>query len=323
MHTLEDFQIRPFSLTKDFSNLLAFLRTTADFDANGRRIDEDAQKRSLELPGHQPEFDRWVIYSTGESAQMVGHGMLWVNPADPEHRTAELSIMVHPQFRRQGLGSQLVSRLLARAQELNAESAVSYAWGTEPAPFAFAAKHNFDPTGVYCKLRADGNVPPPNVDLPAGFSIRSYAEVQDLSAAAHAMHASYLGQWAHTPVSNEQMAEFLTRFDADGLLLLFAPDRKVAGISRVECSKKNSTENGRPTGFIDSPGVLAEYRSPALYLSLLKAGILWLQTRGQELIEIESWGEPDERLNAYRQLGFTEVVHITEFHKNLNSSSNY
>jgi hypothetical protein len=89
--------------------------------------------------------------------------------------------------------------------------------------------------------------------------------------------------------------------------LLFAPDGKVAGICRAEMSKHLSALRGVSTGWIDAPGVVAEYREDAFYQLLLFTALRWLTPQSPSVIELESWGDATQTLAAYRRLGFTVV----------------
>ena len=100
------------------------------------------------------------------------------------------------------------------------------------------------------------------------------------------------------------MAGYLAEFDPQGLFLVFSEKNRPVGVSRVEMSAERSAKNGVPTGYIDSPGIYSPHRRLDLYRALLLTGMKWLQGQGAALIELESWGDKQEVLRSYFDLGF-------------------
>jgi hypothetical protein len=75
-------------------------------------------------------------------------------------------------------------------------------------------------------------------------------------------------------------------------------------------------EQGRPIGLcrvfvadrlIDAPGVIPEARSPARYAGLLAAACA---TIGNGDASVDSWGDEDTTIEAYRSLGFEVVERV-------------
>ncbi len=168
-------------------------------------------------------------------------------------------------------------------------------------------KHSFAVMGAYTELRLAEEIKLPPVIWPYGYSMRNYAEVQDLSILTQAMNLSYIPLWGHQEVSQLEMESWLPDFSQAGLFLVFSEKGRVVGISRTEPSPARSLKNGVPTGYIDAPGVVPQHRRLDLYRALLLTGIDWLRSQGQALIEMESWGDKLEVLKMYRELGFKDL----------------
>lgn len=113
--------------------------------------------------------------------------------------------------------------------------------------------------------------------------------------------------WGHRWITMEEMTEWFPQLTFAGTFLLFAPDGTVAGICRAEMSEHLSALRCVSTGWIDAPGVVAEYREDAFYRLLLLTAMRWLTPQSPSVIELESWSDTAQTLAVYRTLGFTVV----------------
>jgi GNAT superfamily N-acetyltransferase len=210
-----------------------------------------------------------------------------------------------------------MTRVLGRACALGAGQALVSAATKVPAAGVFLIQHGFTAAGAYTELRASTDIRLPNPVWPYGYQLRTYAEVNDIAILTEAMNRCYEGLWGHNDVSQEQMAEWLPEFTTEGLFLVFSHSGKVVGISRVECSAERSTRNGAPTGYIDAPGLTPQHRRNDLYRALLIAGLRWLQSQGQKLAEMESWGDRPDLLEMYGEFGFTVLRKFVTYERSL------
>lgn len=302
------FTLRPFDPQRDIPALLRLRLEVEAADLTGADTREETIRAQLSLPGHDPARDRWVVDSPGQDGFILGYGLAW---RPPETDAAQVNVIVHPGWRRQGLGGQLMARALAHARFLGAAQAIGYA---SPASAPFLSGQGFSLAGTYTELRAPvpSNLPLPG--WPSGWQVQPYSKVQDLALLTDAMNRCYAGLWGHTHADQEQMAEWLReRFDPEGLFLAFSPEGGMAGISRVEISAERSAQNQASTGYIDAPGFLAPYRQLSFYRALLLSGLRWLQIHGAVWAEMESWGDRPEVLDSYREFGFSVRRQFSEY----------
>ena len=132
--------------------------------------------------------------------------------------------------------------------------------------------------GRYVRMHCDA-VPVRNRGEPPLLEERDYAEV---------LAAAYSGLWGHKHVSPlEQPPE-----DA---VVVGVP---VVGLCRVWPAHR----------LIDAPGVLPPARAADAYASLLLYACAVL---GAGPAELESWGDSDDVLEAYEDLGFDVVESVT------------
>src|ERR1700686_3191348 len=110
MDAASTFTYRHFDMQRDFAALVILLQTVEQADQDGEDVSEAALREQLTWPGHDPDLDRWVVLSSAGTT-LIGYGAIFQSPND-EH--ADLSVAVHPQWRRQGIGSTLLDHLLER-----------------------------------------------------------------------------------------------------------------------------------------------------------------------------------------------------------------
>ncbi|MBN2146133.1 MAG: GNAT family N-acetyltransferase [Anaerolineales bacterium] len=306
--------IRSFNLEHDLAALINLRQVCEDADQTGFAPSEEQSRAQLTLPGHDPTRDRWVADIPGNPGQLAGYAVSWL---PPESDTCQVNVLIHPEWRGQGLGKALLARALERALELGAATAHFYASHRPATLGEFLRQQGFTPQGAYTEMRAPADLRLPSPAWPYGYTLRTYAELQDLALLTQAMNQCYQGLWGHNEASQEEMEEWLADWDPAGLLLVFSPSGKLAGISRVEQSAERSEFNDAPTGYIDAPGLTPHHRRIDLYRALLVTGMRWLQGKGVEVIEMESWGDKAEIIQMYREIGFEIVRQYTEHQRML------
>lgn len=301
---LNQFAIRSFSLETDISGILALRTAVEAVDQEGIEISEETLRAQLYLPGHNPHTDRWVVDAPTGQPSLAASALIRVAPGAS---IADANILVHPNWRQRGIGSALLTRVIERAHQLKAVAIQVYVNGKLAAAKGFVQKHGFSLLGAYTELRLIEGTRLPPVIWPYGYTVRTYAEVQNLTILTEAMNLSYIPLWGHQEVSEKEMASWLPDFNQQGLFLVFSEKGRVVGISRVELSAERTQKNGKPTGYIDAPGVVPQHRRLDLYRALVLSGIRWLYDQDQKIVEMESWGDKLEVLKMYRELGFTDM----------------
>jgi len=315
---LSHLAIRSFSLDSDIPRTLSLRTAVEAVDHEGIDVSEAILLSQLNLPGHDPTQDRWLVEAPGDPSSLIAYALVRVAPGTG---TADTNVIVHPDWRHQGIGSLLLKRALERARQLKATSAQAYVDTKHPAASGFLLKHSFTPQGAYTEMRLAEGARLPPVIWPYGYTLKTYAEVHDLSILTQAMNLCYIPLWGHHQASEEQMASWLPNFNQQGLFLVFSEKGRVIGISRVEPSPERTTKNGVPTGYIDAPGIVPQHRRLDLYRALVLTGICWLREQGHTLVDMESWGDKLEVLKMYRELGFKDIRQLVCYQINLTTGN--
>jgi mycothiol synthase len=302
----------------DLIPLVTFLNEIKQAD-HEEGVSEAELREQLTWSGQDPTEDNWVVDELdraryGSVSSLIGWGQIQKTSID---EIADLGIYVHPSSRREGIGSQLLAILLSRAHELNARAVRSYVDVQNQGAMLFTRRHGFEPVSTYTHMKVSAAYTFPRPELPSGFVIRSYDQIQSIDLYTQIMNRSYQGLWGHLQTSQEEHAQLLPQLKQEGIFLLFAPDGAVAGSCRGFMSEPLTARRGVPMAYVDAPGVVPEYRSAGLYLPLLLTVLHWLLPQGPAAIELESWGDAPETLALYRQLGFTVIKEEISYRREL------
>lgn len=274
-------KVRPFRLDTDVSPLLRLLAKAEEVDQTGELLSKAQSQLHLSVPHHDAGRDRWVIQHPDDPVTLIGHAALYLPNGSDDRRVADGMVVIHPEWRRQGLGTALFSQLEKRLREHtgDVESLRLYLDPRHQGAVAFATTRQLrvNPADTYTEMRAVLAEVKTQPILPEGFTLRSYREVNHLPTLVDVRNRGYEGIYGHHRSSEADFASRLDRFDLDGLLLLFAPDGNPIGTVEVSLAADLTERNGVPTGRVDSPGVVPEYRSLELYQVLLLSGVSYLK----------------------------------------------
>jgi ribosomal protein S18 acetylase RimI-like enzyme len=228
---------RRFDLRRNLAALVSLLQQIEQADQAGEVITEAALREQLTWTGQDPALMTWIV-TLPDNASLAGYGRIQKTPHD---ENADLHIAIHPSWRRQGIGSQLFTRLLQRATELETRALRAYADVQNEGASRFVCALGFSPVSSYTRLRVATQHPFPAPELPQGFRTRSYGQIQRVDLYAEAMNRSYEGLWGHVQTTEEEIAGWLPHLNQAGIFLLFAPDDTLAGTCRAELSEPLTT----------------------------------------------------------------------------------
>jgi mycothiol synthase len=299
----DEFVFRPFDIGRDVLPLVRLINEIEAVDQVDEGRSEAEMRESLTWPEGDPARDRVVVEEPGHPDRLIAAMTTW--KASTTDR-ADVRVMVHPDWRRRGLGSALLARGIARAREKGAVYVSAGHDNRMRAAGAFLQAHGFQPTATWVQMRCDADVPLAEPVYPAGYTVRPYTEVQDVPTATDALNRGFIGHFEHRDATEAEIAHWLSgeHTRPDGIFLAFGPAGDPAGICWTEINPDHSARRGRPTGYIDSLGVVPEHRRKGLGRALLLQGMRWLRANGQTTIELDAWGENERALPLYEGVGF-------------------
>lgn len=297
------FHFRRFDKETDFTGLIPLLTEIERVDQAGEDISEETLTALLTLPGHHPAQDRHVALSLDNGENLFGFSSVW---KVPQNKHADIYVGVHPAYRRHGIGTVLLQHTLARAHELDARDILASVDARNQEALDFLRKRAFAPISAYTRMQLAASTPLPQPTWPTGYTIRVYNPTKDFPLLLAMYNQAFQGLWGHWEhVPEEDLRDILKNQDPADIFLLFTPDGEVIGTCRGERSEQLSARRGRPTGYLDCPGIVPEYRDKDLYLPLLLHVALWVRSQGDIDIELESWGDDPRVLAQFQATGFT------------------
>jgi len=306
------FRFRHFNADIDIEYLIQLLTEIENTDHAGEDNSEETIKAQLTWPGHDPFQDRCVVTTGDNERQMIGFSSVW---KVPQNAHADIYVGVHPLWRKQGIGSALLQRTLARAQALRSQEILVNVDTQHQDAMKFLQKRAFSPVSAYTEMRCASSVLLPQPAWPRGYTIHVYNPLQDFSPLLDMYNRAFQGLWGHWEnVTTKDLYDILAHQNPAGIFLLRTHSGEVVGTCRGEISEQLSARRGKHTGYLDCPGVVPEHRTNDLYLPLLLHAAHWVRSQAAIDIEIESFGDNPQVLAQYQEAGFKRVRQQTTYH---------
>lgn len=273
--------------------------------------------------GHGSGLPARDLVLTADDATVIGYAHLDPHhdppgeAADPEEagdRDMTGELVIHPAFRRQGHGTELVAALLAGA----AGHAIRlWAHGDLPAAAELARSAGFTRIRALLQLRMSlAGVPAGTPALPAGVTMRTFKPGTDEESWLRVNRRAFAH---HQEQGSRTMRDLLLReaepwFDPDGFFLA-ERDGQVAGFHWTKVHQPQG-DGGVPIGEVYVVGVDPARQGGGLGRALTLAGLAYLSGLG--LAEVMLYVDEDNTaaVKMYTALGFgrwsTDVMYRWE-----------
>lgn len=240
----------------------------------------------LRVRGTVPHQGKHLLAYAG--GRLAGYAFL-------EHASGEL--VVHPDFRRTGVGTALLTAAGPGPMRL-------WAHGDNPGAAAFASRHGFERARVLWQMRRSLLEPLPHIAMPDGVTVRGFRPGSDeqawldVNARAFAGHPEQ-GRWV--------LADLLTResepwFDPAGFLLAVDVTDRLLG---YHWTKVHAASGGEPAvGEVYVLGVDPAGHRRGLGAALTVAGLRHLAQSGLTVAGLYVDESNTAAVKLYRGLGF-------------------
>jgi mycothiol synthase len=324
---VEDLIVRTYCGEEDIPAIVALYNAAAEVDGPEFGHSENDFRLILTIPKALPEENSFLFEVNG---QLVAFGRTFLEEG-PEESIFRVRGLVHPGWRRRGLGTRLMTRLEQRIQERLGEAtnqAIYIDTGTnskfEDRPALFrqmgysVVRYFFD---MERNLRENGEpVELPEPVYPPGIVVRSMAERPDLRAVWQSTDEAFRDHWGHTETSLEEWEHWTTTapdYRAEWWLVAWDAEKdEAAGVCLNGIDPDRNERMGRQEGWVHVLGVRRPYRRQGLGRALLLVGMAVLQQEGMVYAML---GVDTENLTGalrlYEGVGFQAVKKYVGYRK--------
>ena len=300
------FVIHEYEPDDELLSLLRLLTAVEAHDQDGEDISEKALRQQLTWNNYDPRLDSWVVKNPDKPDELIGYASV----SGRAGTRCTVYAAVHPDWRRRGLGRQLLDRAIERGEKTGADHFVVYANSQNGGAMAFLHRRGYEPAGASWSLSAAATQSFAEPVWPPGFTVCSFAEVMDFAILAAISNQCYGDMWGHS--QNEQLATpesiaemSLAYWPTESVFLAFAPDGDAAGLC--------IGIPGETVDVIDSPGVAPKYRHLALQRPLLLTVAHHLQSQQRKEIQLLSYGDDEQTIAIYQDVGFKLDAHFVAY----------
>jgi mycothiol synthase len=280
---------------------LALIQEAPDFryDFFGRSASLDALRVMLEHP-HMDAARNLFFAEAGGG--LVGYGELWHAPGRPR---GVIRVLVHPGWRRQGLGTRLLIAIEQRARELDTEYLDVQIESGQQGGRAFLHAGGLRPVHhSWHMVMPDITVAPEPV-WPAGYEVRTFIVGLDEATSRGLENESFRDEWEYVPIPEGEL-EGVARspsFRADGVIYALH-DGQAVGECWSWIDDQAIAKTGVKQGDIWCLCVHPQHRRRGLGRTLLLAGVQWLRRQGMASAALYLDGANDCARHLYEAAGF-------------------
>jgi mycothiol synthase len=300
------FTIRHYVPEQDLTALSRMLTEIESIDCDGEDTSEEYLHSMSKWTNFDPVRNVWLAESCGK---FVGYGQ--AHPIDDG--ICSIYVVVHPTQRRKGLGSQLLELVLTRAREAGSKEILVYANAHNTASNVFLKHHGFEVAGTSGVMIAPANNLP-QAEIPTGYTLRRYPELGDPQIIVQALDQCYKDMVGHH--QNVTSADrYMNYYGQEGIHLLFNEHEALIGICAG--NPQGKTDEHGVSHLLDAPGLIKEYRHRGFQQFLTLAVIHWLRERGEHPITLEYWGDEEDAIEIYQDLGFELVNQQITYRKEI------
>ena len=298
----------------DLPALVALINEADAIDKLERATTLEEMEHEMAFPTDSPETDCFLAF---EGDRLVGYTNMYVPKGDAKVDT-ETAIwcwgVVHPQWRRHGLGRRLLEMAYDRATEYLPEIEVPRVkFGSNTRDVEEDRKALYESLGmkpvrysVNLARPINGDVPP--LVVPDGYRMRTIDPERDAETAWRVDNTAFRDHWGHSESKLEYFLHWLKQPHFRPELWYLAEELasgEVVGLGLSTIDPDWIARTGRQEGYVDTLAVLREHRQQGLGTALLVQSLHALRQAGMEGAHLHADSENlTGAMRLYERVGF-------------------
>jgi mycothiol synthase len=299
----------------DLEALVALINDADAHDKLERATTVEDLAHEMAFPTASPETDCFLALA---GDRLVGVTALYARKGNAQ-MDAECAIycwgVVHPAWRRRGLGRRLLEAAHGRAREYLPEIEVPRVKfqctcrDVEAGRIALYEGLGMQRVRYWVNLARtlNGNLPP--VEVPEGILLRTYNPERDAEEAFEADDMAFRDHWGYTSGSLEEFVHWSKQPHMRPELWYLAEEeasQRVVGLGLNVVDPAWIEQTGRQEGYVDTLAVLREYRQRGLGTALLAQSLHALRDAGMTAAHLHADAENlTGAIRLYERMGFS------------------
>jgi mycothiol synthase len=297
---------------EDLASLVALINEADRIDQLERATTLEQMSHEMTFPDYFPETDCFLAWDNG---RLVGYADLLLGDCEgsPESTVYTWGV-VHPRWRRRGLGRRLLEavhhRTVERLVEVSDKPVFFQGSGRDLEEDRKALFEGFgmQPVRYFVNLARPINNGMPPVKIPAGYRLRTFDPARDAETVWRVDNVAFQDHWGFTGFPLDAFRHWIEEpcFRSD-LWLLAEEERsgEVVGIGLNQIDPDWIEQTGRREGYVNSLAVLRQHRRHGLGTALLAESLHVLRRAGMEAAHLHADAENlTGAMRLYEQLGF-------------------
>lgn len=259
----------------DLCPLLAVIRAAARLDREPFVLTEAAFRDRLHSPGLNPSLDVFVAEVPGLGPVGYAEGQFIGDPDQLCYRTRG---SVHPDWRGQGIGQELLNRLWQRAQLLSSlargrpVTLTARALVSQPGAIALFENFSMRPVRHFLELNRDLTCGLPELRLPQGIQLQRWSDRRSYRAVWAAFNEAFTDHWSPIPETFKMFEHHIRSRVYDLKYSWVAWDgQQVAGASLNRMGAETAALRDQNQGYVSQLFVRRPWRRFGIGTALLVA----------------------------------------------------
>lgn len=269
-----------------------------------------ATMEDMEIWEKDPGFDPVGMFIAELNGEAVGRVQAYVDKQREEKKGFIRGLGVVPEFRRRGIGRELVNKAIESLRDRAMETAECMVRDNKPICKHIFESMRFRLTRVFSTMRRDLNIIPSNIGENTVVRIRVMKEgMEDIELLRRLDNEAFTEHFNFRPSTFEEWKHLHSHpdFDQEGWFLALLGGKPVGHVGSWIDSKFVKFK-GIKRGWIATIGVLKPHRRKGIGTSLILRGMDYLKSRGITEVELGVDDKnPTKAIKLYEKAGFKVI----------------